>query len=72
MSAGRGRCWSGGRLLDWNTVALLVEKQLAKRTLAVLRWSDGRLLDWDTVAVLDGRKIAGLEHGGVAGRETAG
>jgi protease-4 len=31
---------------------------------------DGRQLDESTLAVLDGRKSAGLEHGGVAGLET--
>ena len=46
----------GGRVLDWDVVALL----------------DGRLLDERTLVKLDGRMSAGLECGGVAGRETAG
>ena len=43
-------------MLDWDVVALL----------------DGRLLDERTLVKLDGRMSAGLECGGVAGRETAG
>ena len=45
----------GGRVLDWDTVAVLDGRQRNERTLAVL--DDGRALDWDTV------------HNGVAKRE---
>ena len=49
MSA-RWRCWTGGRVLDWDTAALL----------------DGRPLDERKLAVLDERESAGLGYGGVA------
>ena len=72
MSA-RWRCWTGGRVLDWDTVVLLDGRQLHKRR------TGGRVLDWDTAALLDGRPLderklavlderesAGLGYGGVA------
>ena len=46
----------GGRVLDWDTVALL----------------DGRQADERTLAVLDERESIGLGYGAVAGRKTAG
>ena len=46
----------GGRVLEWDTVALL----------------DGRQLEERKPVVLDGRESAGVGYGGVAGRETAG
>ena len=49
----RRRGWTRVRVLDWNTVALLI---------------GGRVLEWNTVARLDGRESAGLEHDGEAGR----
>ena len=39
----------GGRVLDWDTVALLDGRQADERMMG------GRVLDWDTVALLDGR-----------------
>ena len=85
MSA-RWRCWTGGRLLDWDTtVALLDQRQLDERTLAVLDGRESATLDWGTVVLLDGRQLdectlvkldgrmsAGLEYGGVAVQETTG
>ena len=78
MSA-RWRCRTGRRVLDWDTVALLDGRLLDERMMGgrVLDWDvvallDGRLLDERTLVKLDGRRSAGLEYGGVAGRETAG
>ena len=69
----------GGRVLDWDTMALLDGRLLDERMMGgrVLDWDvvallDGRLLDERTLVKLDGRMSAGLECGGVAGRETAG
>ena len=45
------RCWTSGRVLDWDTAALL----------------DGRQLDERKLAVLDGRESSGLGYGVVAG-----
>ena len=42
----------GGRVMDWDTVALLDGRPLDERTLAVCGFKD-------TVALLDGRKKAG-------------
>jgi hypothetical protein len=62
--------------MDWDTVALLDGRPLDERTLAVLSaglkirwrcWMGGRKLDERTLVVLDGRKGAGLGHGGIAG-----
>ena len=39
----------GGRVLEWDTVALLDGRQADERMMG------GRVLDWDTVALLDGR-----------------
>jgi hypothetical protein len=44
---------TGGRMLDWDKVALL----------------NGRQLDERTLVDLDGRRSAGLGYGGVAGWE---
>ena len=49
----RWRCWTGGRVLDWDTVALLNGRQADERRM------EGRVLDWDTVALLDGRLLDG-------------
>ena len=46
----------GGRVLDWDTAALL----------------DGRPRDERKLAVLDGHERTGLGYGGFAGRKTAG
>ena len=68
----------GGRVLDWDMVALLDGRLLGERRMGgrVLDWDtsvllDGRPLNECTRAVLDGRESAGLGYGGVVGRETA-
>ena len=72
MSA-RWWCWTGGRVLDWDTVALLGRRQLEMLTMTMLdgpesagkgrggfatrKTAGERVLDWDTVALLDGRPL---------------
>ena len=43
---------TGGRVLEWDTVALQDGRQADER-----RMGGGRVLDWDTAALLDGRLL---------------